>query len=370
MDNENFLGFNNFIWFVGVVEDRNDPQKLGRVRVRVLGSHVGDKVQLPTEDLPWAQVVHPVTSSGISGLGHTTFLVHGTWVFGYFRDGTDRQEPLILGTMPGKVSELGNPDKGFYDPDRREPKDIFNKDYRISVYPKDTEVDTNRLAVNDTTKEHSSLTTRKEQRITGVPTAEFDEHTAADGSTIALSAGSTFNQPEIPYKAEYPFNKVFESEAGHVKEYDDTTGAERIHERHTTGTGYEVDASGNKVDIIKGSHFELVSTDKQVFIDGHHDITIDGRLKVFVNKEQGSNNYDIEVGSGANVNIQVNKGDVNVVTVDGKINLNSGTDMNIKCGGNFELTCEGTYKETIEGSKTSDVTGAVIHRGQTIDLNP
>ena len=356
ISDNNFLGFNNFVWFVGVVEDRNDPQKLGRVRVRILGSHVGDKVQLPTEDLPWAQVIQPVTSTGISGLGHTTFLVQGTWVMGYFRDGASRQEPVILGTMPGKVTELADTEKGFYDPD--------------GVYPKALEVDTNRLAVNDSTKEHETLTTRKSDRITGIATAEFDEHTAADGSTITRSAGDTFSQPEIPYNAEYPFNKVFESESGHIKEYDDTTGSERIHERHKTGTGYEVDASGNKVDIIKGSHYELVSTDKQVFIDGHHDITIDGRLKVFVNKEQGSNNYDIEVGNGANVNIQVNKGDVNVVTVDGKINLNSGTDMNIKCGGNFELTCEGNYNETIEGAKTSDTTGAVIHRGSTIDLNP
>ena len=44
--------------------------------------------------------------------------------------------------------------------------------------------------------------------------------------------------------------------------------------------------------------------------------------------------------------------------------------MNIKCGGNFDLTCEGNYNETIEGAKTSDTTGAVIHRGSTIDLNP
>ena len=82
ISDNNFLGFNNFVWFVGVVEDRNDPQKLGRVRVRILGSHVGDKVQLPTTDLPWAQVIQPVTSTGISGLGHTTFLVPVTWVMG------------------------------------------------------------------------------------------------------------------------------------------------------------------------------------------------------------------------------------------------------------------------------------------------
>ena len=38
------------------------------------------------------------------------------------------------------------------------------------------------------------------------------------------------------------------------------------------------------------------------------------------------NNYDIQVGTGANVNIQVDSGDVNLVTVDGKINVNSGGD--------------------------------------------
>ena len=54
--NENFLGLNGFIWFVGVVEDRQDPEYLGRVRVRILGSHTSNKNALPTADLPWASV--------------------------------------------------------------------------------------------------------------------------------------------------------------------------------------------------------------------------------------------------------------------------------------------------------------------------
>ena len=47
---KNYLGFNGFIWFNGVVEDRNDPQKLGRVRVRCVGIHTQDKAVLPTAD--------------------------------------------------------------------------------------------------------------------------------------------------------------------------------------------------------------------------------------------------------------------------------------------------------------------------------
>ena len=45
-----FMGMDGFVWFVGVVEDRNDPSKLGRVRVRCLGYHTADKTLIPTED--------------------------------------------------------------------------------------------------------------------------------------------------------------------------------------------------------------------------------------------------------------------------------------------------------------------------------
>ena len=98
---KNILGFNGFIWFNGVVEDRNDPQYLGRVRVRCVGIHTQDKAVLPTADLPWSQVILPTTSAAISGLGQSpSFLVEGTWVFGYFRDGDDCQEPMVIGSLP------------------------------------------------------------------------------------------------------------------------------------------------------------------------------------------------------------------------------------------------------------------------------
>ena len=75
---QNFLGQDGFIWFVGVVEDRTDPKHLGRVRVRCLGYHTENKIDLPTADLPWAMPMLPITSSGISGIGQTPLgLVEG-----------------------------------------------------------------------------------------------------------------------------------------------------------------------------------------------------------------------------------------------------------------------------------------------------
>ena len=144
MNNDKFLGHNGFLWFTGVVEDRNDPQKAGRIRVRALGHHTSNTTILPTSDLPWATTMLPSTAAGISGLGQSaTGLVEGSWVLGYFRDGADRQEPIVMGTLPGYPAELSQ-SGGFYDPN--------------SIYPKyKDEPDTNRLAVANEDKEHLSL---------------------------------------------------------------------------------------------------------------------------------------------------------------------------------------------------------------------
>jgi hypothetical protein len=361
MYDNNFLGKNNFIWFNGVVEDRQDPQKLGRLRVRCVGIHTDNKDDLPTSDLPWSQLIHPITSSGISGLGHSPgFIVEGTWVFGYFRDGYAMQEPMVIGTLPGKPVELADTSKGFYDPN--------------GVYPKyKDEVDTNRLAVNDTSQPHLGLELRKLTRKTGVPTADFDAVPVEEHISTAIEASDsdTWNQPEIPYAAVYPFNHVFESESGHVMEIDDTKDNERLFTQHRTGTSQEIDKDGNQVNIIKGDHYNIVSGKRQAVIEGNADITIGGRHKIYINKDgQTNNHYDIQVGPNASVNIQIDKGDMNVVLKDGKLNTNVAGDYNMKIGGNMNLDVRGNKTETVSGSKTSNTTGNVIHRGARIDLNP
>ena len=361
---KNFSGRNGFIWYTGVVEDRQDPQYLGRVRVRAIGIHTDDKLMLPTEDLPWAQCVMPLTGASISGLGNSpSFLVEGSWVFGYYRDGEAMQEPVVLGSIPGRPYELATTSKGFYDPN--------------GVYPKyKDEVDTNRLAVNlkedgSETNPHLSLSLRRSTRITGVATADFNPITAADGSSIAASDGDTFDQPEIPYATVYPYNRVFESESGHIIEYDDTPDNERIHQRHKTGTSYEIHPDGTQTEIIKGDHYTLTSGKRQAEIQGNCDISIDGRHKLFLNKSGTENNhYDIQIGANANINIQVDKGNINMVTVDGNINVNSGGDYNVKVGGNMTIAVDGSETKNVSGTTTHNTTGAVIHRGSTIDLNP
>ena len=86
-------------WFLGeVVNVKDDPLKIGRARVRIFG--VYDEIE--EEDLPWAQVVVPITHTVFVGNGQTLGLLVGAQVFGFFLDGQNSQLPLIVGSIPRK----------------------------------------------------------------------------------------------------------------------------------------------------------------------------------------------------------------------------------------------------------------------------
>jgi len=370
-----FMGKNGFQWFVGVVEDRQDPKTLGRLRVRCLGYHTEDLIKLPTSDLPWSHVMNPITSATVSGLGQTPLgAVEGTWVVGFFQDGADAQQPIIIGTLPGVPSELpvkGN-NKGF--------QDEVN-----AVYPKyKEESDVNRLAVNDKDLPHSTLTIRKADRTVSIGRADFDPVELGRANTTAQQIdgddGTNFSEPETLYNAEYPYNHVYESEAGHIREMDDTPGAERIHERHASGSGYEIHPDGTKVTRVKQDNYDLTYGQHYTHIRGSQSTTVNGGVKVFVNasgegaEAPGRNetvtkyHYTIEVGNNANVNIQVNKGDVNVVTKDGDINLKGGRDINLDAAQAIRLRAK-TFDAEIDTTWTEKVSGKNTKTGSEIDMD-
>jgi hypothetical protein len=249
--------YGEFVWWQGVVEDRIDPLKLGRVRVRILGYHTDNKedgLGIPTADLPWATPSQPITSAAMNGIGTTPMgPVEGTWVFGFFRDGKNAQEPVITGTFGGIPEDGANPILGFNDPNGKYPN-ILN------------EPDTNRLAVADSTKEHSIIQLKKTARKIDVPTAD----------------SSTWSEPEVPYATEYPYNHVRQSESGHIEEWDDTTGKERIHTYHKSGTFEEIHSDGTTVHKIVGDNYTIKAKSDNIHITGNCNVTIDSNCNLYV----------------------------------------------------------------------------------------
>ena len=353
------MGKDGFQWFVGVVEDRQDPQKLGRVRVRCLGYHTEVHEDLKTADLPWAHPMNPITSATVSGLGQTPLgPVEGTWVVGFFSDAGEAQQPIIMGTLPGVPTSLPTKDgsKGF--------QDRLNGNYPKYV----NEPDVNRLAVNDTNNPHPTLTLRKADRDLAVGVANTDATTIVD-DVVDADDGTFWNEPETPYDATYPYNHVMETEGGHIREYDDTIGNKRIHERHSSGSGYEIFDDGTKVTRVKKDNYEIVSADEYCHIQGTARQTIDGGLRVKVNNSaQASNNYTIEVGAGANVSVEVQNGDINLISQQGDVNLKAGKNMNIDVAQALNIKVGGAITETSK-SKTESAENTHQMNANLQDIN-
>lgn len=212
------IGQEGFRWFIGVVEDRDDPEKQGRVRVRIYNVH-GDIVETPKKDLPWAIILMPGFSSSLNQVGvSATGLQIGSTVVGFFMDGNDTFMPVIFGVMPGK-------------------NDI----------PK--------LAIGQ-------------------------------NNIVKEQIGP---EPVSAYNAKYPFNKVTQTESGHVIEVDDTPNFERLHTFHRSGTYSEIDYTGRRVNKIVGDDFEIVQKNQTVYINGNVNIRVNG-------------NYTLDVGGNFKVN--------------------------------------------------------------------
>jgi len=278
------MGLDGFIWFIGVVENRNDPSKMGRVQVRCVSFHTDNKNDLPTEDLPWATTMLPTTSSANSGLGTNPFLAEGTWVLGFFLDAKNKQQPIILGTLPGKPSSLGDITKGFNDPNERPDEE------GVSVYPLVAgEPDIDKLARGENT---------------------IDKTTNQTKDVSIANSTTTWNEPDSAYKTTYPYNRVFKTEAGHVKEYDDTEGEERIHEYHKAGTFYEIDKDGNKSTRIVKDNYEIMPGTNYVNIKGSCNLTIDSNAHTHVKGD-----YELQVDGNHTIKVKGNL-DVDATKID------------------------------------------------------
>jgi uncharacterized protein YcbK (DUF882 family) len=571
-------------FFLGVVEDRMDPMKLGRVRVRILGLHTHDKTQLPTEDLPWAYKIQPTTSGSISGIGHAPVgVMEGTWVVIQFID-PDKQMPFVVGALGGipqskippiETFELYNAENSVVPPatteqpaqsqpiDQPQPTPVVDPAWKVKVIGRLGELEStnNYQAVNSLgylgkyqfgaaalqdrgyvkrgTKNSdlanpeswtgkNGIRSRedflaskqvqedvmnsqvdanyKQLRRLGVPmdnladaekgglvaaahlygpggakqlyngvvkrdaygtgtdkyyregyksvagaypksidigsgapaptpqetalhnqraiegTTPAEEasnpsaYTSPLGYRIGLVSGSDrtvgfrdpnqkypsstlLNEPDtnrlarhekvnetvvyskeqtrhvgvekangkgawtqspIPYNALYPFNNVYQSESGHLLEFDDTKGCERIHLYHAKGTYTEVDHNGTQVNFIVGDSFVIMERNGHVHCVGNMDVNVEGAHTLKV-----SGTADIQINGATTINVH----DSAKINVASTLDLTAGGDIKISSGGNITVDAAG-YISTkaashiaMDGSKIDLNTGTSVSTG-------
>lgn len=538
-------------FYIGVVEDRFDPLKLGRVRVRIIGIHTHDKSMLPTEDLPWAYKIQPTTSGAISGIGHAPIgVMEGTWVAIQFID-PDKQMPFVVGTLGGMTQQMstyigsddqsasyevnGNGEiepapvpppppeverqlektsnfnapstytstvdivafikqkeafrsKPYQDgagvwtigygtttingqpvtantPPITEPQaaqllterikaveepavvrncrapitqsmfdslvsftynvgigalaksnvlsNLNTRDYETAAqcmlqYNKIRDKNTKQLVESagltarriaerdwflkdgtldeagnftDTPSSIAADTTKGEyvappqfapsdnigfkdtNQQYPKPTAVYEPDTnrLARGERIRetivylkemgehkavpkANGRGTWDQSKTPYAAEYPYNNVWQSESGHILEFDDTPKSERVHLYHKIGTFLEIDHNGTQVNKVIGDGYTVYERNGYIHIAGNCDVYIEGAKTVRVDGA-----LDLEIHGTTTINIH--------------------NDANINVAGNAKMTVAGDYRVKVDGDFSVDAARIDLNSGKADDLD-
>lgn len=107
-----------------------------------------------------------------------------------------------------------------------------------------------------------------------------------------------WEEPKTKYDAVFPYDRVTETESGHLLEVDDTTGKERLSNAHRSGTFEEVHPDGSKVTKVFKDNYQVIMKDDHVYVMGKCYLTVQGDLETFVEgnmKTHVKGNYDINV---------------------------------------------------------------------------
>ena len=197
--------------------------------------------------------------------------------------------------------------KGFIDPHAEYP----TKDYK-------GQPETNKLARGDLIG--TIVQAKEKDRLKG----------------ISLPYDDFWDQPPIPYNAKYPYNKVTQTESGHVIEIDDTHGAERIHLYHKSGTFIEIDANGTVVTRKKGSSYEIIDKNGYISVSGDASLSVRGGVKIFVGEDA-----DIEVQGDVNLKC------LNDITMQaaGRVDISATEEINFRSANiNIEADVDLSFK--------------------------
>ena len=252
----------------------------------------------------------------------------------YFLGGKAAEPPTdkdaastALGKSQAEINSASPAKKEAYTEDRTSNFDKFGFSDPEGKYPlRDymNEPDTNRLARGIIDGTHIKF--KDSVRKFSIPTAN----------------GGSYDQPQSAYSSIYPYNKVYETESGHVVEFDDSPGGERINVFHRKGTYYEVDPNGTQTNYVVGDSFVIVERNGNIYVNGTCNLTCAGPMNILC---QGDANLEV-------------KGQADC-TFHNDVNLGVALDFNVAVGGDFNVLVEGNYNVEVGKTMNQRVIGTM-----------
>ena len=196
-----------------------------------------------------------------------------------------------------------------------------------------------------------------------------------------LPGGEAWDEPESAYRGAYPYNKVTQTESGHIFEVDDTPGSERLHIYHKSGTYIEIDANGSVIKRTKGSSYEIIDRNGKISIAGRADISVNGACNIFV-----GNDANIEVEGDTNItchnDITAQAGGTFNLSAVEEFNIRSKTvrieadeNMHVRADAAMTLQAKFINNKALESindtavNRFTSVTGTVSIAGESINLD-
>lgn len=294
-------GVSNPFFFIGIVENNNDPTHEGRVKVRAFGIH-GTHAEIETEDLPWA-----LCASGNYELNSVPVPPLNSYVYGMFLDGRMAQHPIILGRIPGLYNKEADPQADGHGVVAEKNGELLGAGYDPRSFNAGGGVD--RLARGELLNE-TYLLQQAANRVHDQKIADSDED---------------WSEPPPAYATKYPFNKVIKT-ARHSIELDDTPGAERIMIHHDSGAYVQIDSKGTVTERAESDRYEINIGTKHES-SGHSVVTINGNAHVYV---KGNKTEEIEGDYKMLVHGNAEYG------VGGQFNINGSDQVQLR-GGDVKL---------------------------------
>jgi hypothetical protein len=238
---------------------------------------------------------------------------------------------------PDNLDKLSVVKEGFVDP---------TATYPTKEYAEGSEV--NKLAQGEPTNSLVQAKNKKLMKAAPLPGENF------------------FNEPPSAYKAEYPYNKVTETESGHIIEIDDTPGSERIHVYHKAGTYIEIDRDGNTVFRRKGSDYQIIDKNGYVSVAGHLNLSVAGSVNLFA-----GNNANVEIIGDAKLTVHNDF----VLEAGGNINISAAdtlsmhaANIRLEADNDFDIQVDATYKHRANVIHSISTKETYIEVGEDFNL--